>query len=47
VADGRIAHDGRPPRPEGDCARPGHEHVHPHAAGAAAGPLTGWQGEAS
>ncbi|NUR86182.1 MAG: metal ABC transporter ATP-binding protein, partial [Nonomuraea sp.] len=42
VADGRIAHDGRPPRPEGDCARPGHEHVHPHAAGAAAGPLTGW-----
>jgi zinc transport system ATP-binding protein len=45
VREGRIAHDGRPPRPEGDCARPGHEHVHPHAAEAAAGPLSGWQGE--
>ncbi|MBT2229370.1 metal ABC transporter ATP-binding protein [Nonomuraea sp. NEAU-A123] len=45
VHEGRIAHDGRPPRPEGDCARPGHEHVHPHAAEAAAGPLSGWQGE--
>ncbi|MFD1538667.1 metal ABC transporter ATP-binding protein [Nonomuraea guangzhouensis] len=42
VREGRIAHDGRPPRPEGECARPGHEHVHPHAAEAAAGPLTGW-----
>ncbi|TDQ52041.1 metal ABC transporter ATP-binding protein [Actinorugispora endophytica] len=28
---GVIAHDGAPPRPEGDCARPGHDHVHPHA----------------
>ncbi|MEU7853923.1 metal ABC transporter ATP-binding protein [Nonomuraea sp. NPDC049141] len=45
IREGRIAHDGRPPRPEGDCARPGHEHVHPHAAEAAAGPLSGWQGE--
>ncbi|HUR02152.1 MAG TPA: metal ABC transporter ATP-binding protein [Nonomuraea sp.] len=45
VREGRIAHDGRPPRPEGDCARPGHEHVHPHAAEAAAGPLSGWRGE--
>uniref|UniRef100_UPI000DE32D87 ATP-binding cassette domain-containing protein n=1 Tax=Nonomuraea lactucae TaxID=2249762 RepID=UPI000DE32D87 len=51
VRDGRIAHDGAPPRPEGECARPGHEHVHPHAPdvaerGAPVGPLTGWRGEA-
>ncbi|MEU7740564.1 metal ABC transporter ATP-binding protein [Nonomuraea sp. NPDC049158] len=45
VREGRIAHDGRPPRPEGDCARPGHEHVHPHAAETTAGPLSGWRGE--
>ncbi|MFI7443835.1 metal ABC transporter ATP-binding protein [Nonomuraea indica] len=54
VRDGRIAHDGPPPRPEGECARPGHEHVHPHApaepgsplgGGASVGPLSGWQGE--
>jgi zinc transport system ATP-binding protein len=45
VREGRVAHDGRPPRPEGECARPGHEHQHPHAAESAAGPLTGWQGE--
>ncbi|MEU4223390.1 metal ABC transporter ATP-binding protein [Nonomuraea sp. NPDC026600] len=45
VREGRIAHDGRPPRPEGDCARPGHEHVHPHAAETASGPLSGWRGE--
>jgi zinc transport system ATP-binding protein len=45
VREGRIAHDGRPPQPEGDCARPGHEHVHPHAAEAVVGPLSGWQGE--
>lgn len=31
LSGGGIAHDGAPPRPEGDCARPGHEHVHPHA----------------
>jgi zinc transport system ATP-binding protein len=29
--EGRIVHAGRPPRPEGECARPGHDHVHPHA----------------
>ncbi|WP_214321961.1 metal ABC transporter ATP-binding protein [Nonomuraea sediminis] len=46
VRDGQVGHDGRPPQPEGDCARPGHQHVHPHAAGASAGPLRGWQGEA-
>jgi zinc transport system ATP-binding protein len=45
VREGLIQHDGRPPSPEGDCARPGHQHVHPHAEEAAAGPLTGWQGE--
>ncbi|GLU46347.1 ABC transporter [Nocardiopsis ansamitocini] len=29
--DGEIAHDGFPLSPQGDCARPGHDHVHPHA----------------
>jgi zinc transport system ATP-binding protein len=28
---GRIVHDGPPPRPAGDHARPDHDHVHPHA----------------
>jgi zinc transport system ATP-binding protein len=28
---GHIVHEGRPPIPRGDCARPGHDHVHPHA----------------
>ncbi|WP_327086353.1 metal ABC transporter ATP-binding protein [Nonomuraea sp. NBC_01738] len=41
VRDGLIEHDGRPPQPEGECAKPGHEHVHPHAEEAVAGPLTG------
>jgi len=45
IRGGRVVHDGPPPQPEGECARPGHEHVHPHAAEAAAGPLRGWQGE--
>ncbi|HEX4815808.1 MAG TPA: metal ABC transporter ATP-binding protein, partial [Nonomuraea sp.] len=45
IREGRVAHDGRPPRPEGDCARPGHDHQHRHAVEPAAGPLTGWQGE--
>ncbi|WP_461002976.1 metal ABC transporter ATP-binding protein [Streptomonospora sediminis] len=31
LSGGHITHDGAPPPPEGDCARPGHEHVHPHA----------------
>ncbi len=31
LRDGRIAYEGGPPEPEGDCARPGHEHQHPHA----------------
>jgi zinc transport system ATP-binding protein len=28
---GRIVHEGVPPLPQGECARPGHDHVHPHA----------------
>ncbi|GAA3749582.1 metal ABC transporter ATP-binding protein [Salinactinospora qingdaonensis] len=31
LSHGRITHEGAPPRPEGECARPGHDHVHPHA----------------
>jgi zinc transport system ATP-binding protein len=31
LEDGRIAHEGTPPKPQGECARPGHDHVHPHA----------------
>ncbi|QBI53333.1 metal ABC transporter ATP-binding protein [Streptomonospora litoralis] len=31
LSGGRVAHDGAPPPPEGECARPGHDHVHPHA----------------
>ncbi len=46
VREGLIAHDGPPPQPEGECARPGHEHVHPHAPEVtAAVPLRGWQGD--
>ena len=29
---GRIVHDGPVPPPAGHHARPGHDHVHPHAA---------------
>lgn len=44
VRDGLVAHDGRPPQPEGDCARPGHEHVHPHTGDRVEpGPLESWQ----
>ncbi|MET9337436.1 metal ABC transporter ATP-binding protein [Nonomuraea sp. NPDC003804] len=46
VRDGVIAHDGVPPQPEGDCAKPGHEHVHPHAEEPVTGPLAGWRAEA-
>ncbi|GAB3481055.1 metal ABC transporter ATP-binding protein [Nocardiopsis coralliicola] len=28
---GHITHDGSVPRPTGACARPGHDHVHPHS----------------
>lgn len=30
LAGGAIAHDGPPPRPAGECAHPGHDHIHPH-----------------
>jgi len=39
LSHGEIAHDGAAPRPTGDCARPGHDHVHPHEDGA--GPAGG------
>jgi zinc transport system ATP-binding protein len=32
VHDGRIAYEGAVPPPAGHHARPGHDHVHPHAA---------------
>ncbi|PSK91341.1 zinc transport system ATP-binding protein [Murinocardiopsis flavida] len=31
LSEGTVGHDGAPPRPFGDCARDGHEHIHPHA----------------
>jgi zinc transport system ATP-binding protein len=31
LEEGRIVHEGVPPRPRGECARPGHDHIHPHA----------------
>ncbi|OJF11764.1 metal ABC transporter ATP-binding protein [Couchioplanes caeruleus] len=31
VHDGRIAYEGQVPEPAGHHARPGHDHVHPHA----------------
>jgi zinc transport system ATP-binding protein len=31
LTHGRIIHDGPPPRPVGEHALPGHDHVHPHA----------------
>jgi zinc transport system ATP-binding protein len=37
---GRIVHEGRPPSPSGECARPGHDHVHPHAAASEPGLLS-------
>lgn len=43
IRDGRVDHDGRPPQPEGECAKPGHEHVHPHEEEVVGGPLTGLQ----
>lgn len=30
LRDGRVAHDGEPPRPEPGHDAPGHDHVHPH-----------------
>ncbi|MEW2492173.1 metal ABC transporter ATP-binding protein [Streptomyces nodosus] len=41
LRDGRVVHDGPPPKAVGEHALPGHDHVHPHddvhAHGAAAG----------
>nr|WP_236700376.1 ATP-binding cassette domain-containing protein [Allosalinactinospora lopnorensis] len=31
LSGGLIVRDGPPQAPTGDCARPGHDHVHPHA----------------
>jgi zinc transport system ATP-binding protein len=31
LEQGLVVHEGPPPSPQGDCARPGHDHVHPHA----------------
>ncbi|WP_344275405.1 metal ABC transporter ATP-binding protein [Streptomyces hebeiensis] len=33
LRDGCVTHDGPPPRAVGQHALPGHDHVHPHAAG--------------
>ncbi|ROO83691.1 zinc transport system ATP-binding protein [Actinocorallia herbida] len=33
---GEIVHEGEAPEPSGDCAEPGHDHVHPHAEPAGA-----------
>jgi len=41
--DGRIAHEGAPPRPVGEHALPGHDHVHPHGPAEPSGPLTTWE----
>ncbi|MCW2914060.1 MAG: transporter related protein [Actinomycetia bacterium] len=39
---GRITHEGAPPPPEGECAAPGHEHLHPHAPADEPASLTTW-----
>jgi zinc transport system ATP-binding protein len=42
--DGCVAHDGAPPRPAGEHALPGHDHVHPHGPDDRdGGPLTTWE----
>ncbi|THV43615.1 metal ABC transporter ATP-binding protein [Glycomyces buryatensis] len=33
LADGKVVHDGEPPRPVGEHADPAHQHEHPHANG--------------
>jgi zinc transport system ATP-binding protein len=40
LEQGRIVHEGQPPAPQGDCARPGHDHVHPHAPASGSGLLS-------
>jgi zinc transport system ATP-binding protein len=39
---GRIAHQGAPPAPEGPCAAPGHQHLHPHGPVDEPSSLTTW-----
>lgn len=41
--DGRIVHAGAPPRPLGEHALPGHDHVHPHGPAEPSGPLSAWE----
>jgi zinc transport system ATP-binding protein len=41
--DGRVAHEGAPPRPVGEHALPGHDHVHPHGPSEPSGPLSTWE----
>ena len=42
LESGRIVHDGAPPQPVGECARPGHDHVHPHGPGEQPVPISSW-----
>jgi ABC transporter, ATP-binding protein len=37
LAEGRVVHDGPPPRPVPGHDRPGHDHVHPHESAEPAG----------
>ncbi|MBC6463968.1 metal ABC transporter ATP-binding protein [Actinomadura alba] len=39
---GRVVHDGAPPQPEGACALPGHQHVHPHARDPETAAIASW-----
>ncbi|MEU5088072.1 metal ABC transporter ATP-binding protein [Streptomyces sp. NPDC021356] len=39
LRDGCVLHDGPPPKAVGQHALPGHDHVHPHDAGAGAAPI--------
>jgi zinc transport system ATP-binding protein len=40
LEQGRIVHEGVPPSPQGECARPGHDHIHPHAPASEPGLLS-------
>ncbi|MCW2883780.1 MAG: zinc transport system ATP-binding protein [Streptosporangiaceae bacterium] len=40
---GRIAYEGAPPAPEGECAAPGHQHLHPHGPASGPSSLTTWE----
>jgi zinc transport system ATP-binding protein len=43
LESGRIVHDGAPPQPVGECARPGHDHVHPHGPGEQPVRISSWE----